>query len=153
MSAPTEATLKRLFARCGNRCAFPKCPVQIFDGKVLFGEACHIKGAKPGSARYDPNQTPEERHSYENLIVMCGNHHGVIDADEESYTVERIQKLKTDQENAAPPMTDQLASHAAILFIDNSIKSVNQSGGITADTVHIENYHAAATSQSTLSPV
>lgn len=151
MNSPSEATLKRLFARCGNRCAFPRCPVQIFDGRVLFGEACHIKGAKPSSARYDPNQTPEERYSYENLIVMCANHHGVIDADEESYTVGRLRKLKTEQENASPPMDDQLANRAAILFMDNSIKSINQSGGITAETVHIENYHAVGATHAALS--
>lgn len=151
-SDPSEATLKRLFARCQNRCAFPRCRVQIFDGKVLLGEVCHIKGAKPGSARYDPAQTAEQRHSYDNLIILCNNHHGVIDADVESYTVERLLKLKADQQNGSSPVPDDIANQAVFLLMENSVRSANQSGGITAGTVNIENYHATDTSEPTRTP-
>jgi hypothetical protein len=86
LTRPTDATIKRLFARSGNRCAFPKCPVEI--------EMCHIKAARPGGPRYDPLQSAAERHGYDNLILLCGTHHSVIDDDEEVYTVERLIKMK-----------------------------------------------------------
>jgi hypothetical protein len=134
---PTDATVKRLFARSGNRCAFPKCTVEIVQGDTLVGEICHIKAARPDGPRYDPNQTSAERHGYENLILLCGTHHTVIDADDEAYTVERLIKMKNDHEQRVTPIPDDRAASATQLLIDQSIRAINQSGGITAHTVNI----------------
>jgi hypothetical protein len=89
-SGPRVSDIKVLFARSGNRCAFPKCAAALSDGDTALGEMCHIKGAKPAAARYDPNQTPEERHSAENLILLCPNHHTVVDADERPRTMKGL---------------------------------------------------------------
>jgi hypothetical protein len=80
-TAPGAATVKRLFALSGNRCAFPKCTSLLVDGTKVVGKICHIKAQSKGGPRYDPNQTQVERHGYDNLILMCGRHHDVIDAD------------------------------------------------------------------------
>jgi hypothetical protein len=149
-TAPASTTVKRLFALSGNQCAFPKCSAAIVDGKTVVGEVCHIKAAKPGGPRYDRTQTATERHSYENLILLCGTHHTVIDADEEAYTVGRILKMKNEHERREPSMSDESASLGAALLIDNSVKSLNQSGGITAQTVTIHNY--PQTSEPTRAP-
>jgi hypothetical protein len=138
--APALATVKRLFALSANQCAFPKCSTPLVDGKTVVGEVCHIKAAKPGGARYDHTQAATERHGYENLILLCGTHHTVIDADEEAYTVGRLVKMKNEHERIECSMSDKSASLGAALLIDNSIKSLNQSGGITAQTVTIHNY-------------
>ena len=149
-SGPTTTTLKRLFAVSGNQCAFPKCQAPLVDpasGKVT-GRICHIKGRKPGSPRYDPRQTDAERHSFENLVLMCPIHHDVIDAGEESYTVERLQGIKAVHEATHPcgsEPTDEvtrqfLASIEGNVVIDGSIifflvtsRSVHQ--WITVDTM------------------
>jgi hypothetical protein len=140
LTRPTERTIKRLFALSGNRCAFPKCTetiVQLTTGIVL-GEVCHIKAASPAGPRFDPQQTAAERHGYANLILMCAKHHTVIDADEESYTVERLLKLKATHESTiAAPIADDVAATAVKLLIQQPVVSVNQSGGITARTVYI----------------
>ena len=80
-SGPGITDIKALFARSGNRCAFPKCSAAIVDDKTLLGEVAHIKGARLGAPRYDATQAPEERHGYANLILLCPNHHTVIDSD------------------------------------------------------------------------
>ena len=73
MARPSEAVAKKLYAMSGNRCAFPKChePL-VHEGKVT-GQICHIKGARPGSARYNSNQNDEERHGFENLDSHVSN--------------------------------------------------------------------------------
>jgi len=134
-TGPGITDIKVLFARSGNRCAFPKCSAAIVDGETLLGEVAHIKGAKPGSPRFDPNQSPDERHAYPNLILLCANHHTVVDSDEEAYTVERLQRMKAAHEAGSQPISETDATRAAPLFIDNSIMSVGQSGGVTAGTV------------------
>lgn len=100
MKRVSEAVTKRLFAVSGNICAFPKCPLPLTDaqsGKVT-GRICHVKARNPSGPRYDASQTDEERHAFENLILMCPIHHDVIDADETSYTVERLLQIKADHE-------------------------------------------------------
>lgn len=100
MSQPSLPTVKRLFAVSGNICAFLKCTMPLIDGSgSVIGQICHIKGKNAGSARYDIAQTNEQRNAFENLIVMCLVHHKVIDDDEESYPVEKLQKLKIAHEN------------------------------------------------------
>ncbi len=78
---PSQAVIKRLFTHSGNRCAFPKCTSPIVQKTTIVGEICHIKAASPHGPRYDPEQTAEERHGYENLVLLCANHHTIIDDD------------------------------------------------------------------------
>jgi hypothetical protein len=137
LTRPSDTTIKRLFARSGNRCAFPKCAVEIVQGDTLVGEICHIKAARPGGPRYDPNQSAAGRHGYDNLILLCGTHHTVIDDDEEAYTVDRLIKMKTDHEQSATPIPDDRTTSGTQLLIDQSVSAINQSGGIAARTVNI----------------
>jgi hypothetical protein len=135
-AGPTLSTIKRLFARSANRCAFPKCTATLTDGKTVVGKVCHIKGTRPGSARYDPEQSTAERHGFDNLILMCGRHHDVIDDDDEAYTVQRLLKMKADHQSRSQHIDEDFTERAAQLFISQAVASVNQSGGITAHTVH-----------------
>src|ERR1700677_888475 len=98
--SPSRPTFKRLFGLSGNRCAFPDCSTRLVDRATgsIVGEACHIKGEKPTAARYDANQTNAERHDFENLILLCGCHHKVIDDNAATYTLELLQQMKKDHE-------------------------------------------------------
>ena len=114
MTTPRMSTIKRLFAVSGNQCAFPGCPQSLVDtntGKVT-GKICHIKARSPRWPRYDPSQTNEERHAFENLLLMCQRHHDIIDFDVETYTVEKLQEIKQQHEaqsSGEPTITDELA--------------------------------------------
>jgi hypothetical protein len=141
-TGPSQTTIKRLFAHSGNRCAFPRCSVMLVQGETVVGEICHIKGANPSGQRYDPQQTPAQRHSYDNLLLLCANHHTTIDDDPEAYTVQRLVRMKADHE--ARMKTDHETSsvllsvdRGAQLLVDKSVSTVNQSGGITAHTVQL----------------
>jgi hypothetical protein len=143
------ANVKRLFAQSGNRCAFPKCVSAIVTGNTIVGEVCHIKAANPGGPRYNEQQTPDERHGYANLILLCGNHHTIVDDDEEAYTVERLMKMKADHQKKFTPLSEKEAEHGARTLTTRSATSVGQSGGVTAHTIN--NYNMSDTAQS--SPV
>ncbi|MDB5978359.1 MAG: endonuclease [Nevskia sp.] len=144
-STPTTAVLKRLFAVSGNRCAFPKCEHRLVQQDTLIGEVCHIKAASDNGPRGDVSLPPEQRHSYENLILLCANHHTVVDDDPEAYTVDRLLKMKKDHEArwATEPNGD--SERGAQLLLAQLVSSNGQSGGITAHTVHqVINVHAPA---------
>jgi len=108
------------------------------EGDTLFGEVCHIKGKNPGSPRHDLGQTQEQRNDFANLILLCPNHHAVIDADTDAYTVERLQKMKSDHESTAAPISDNEAQQAAATYI--GLASVGQTGGIAAQNLNAQNF-------------
>ncbi len=101
---PIKEKDKRIvFARCGNRCSFPGCD-QIIASKgdstnyTNTGELAHIKGDKEDSSRYDPNQSDKERNSPDNLILLCGTHHKMIDDQPDVYTVDKLTEMKYQHE-------------------------------------------------------
>src|ERR1039458_8886686 len=83
----TVATAKILFALSGNRCAFADpatglgCEKELArpEWRRVRAQICHIRGERPDAARYDVSQTNDERRHFDNLIVMCPNHHYEID--------------------------------------------------------------------------
>ena len=96
---PTPSTIRALFAKSGNVCAFPKCEHKLVEDDNLYvSEVCHIEAAEPQGPRYNPNSTDDERRGYSNLILLCHAHHRRIDFDENTYTVEVLRHLKTQGE-------------------------------------------------------
>jgi hypothetical protein len=143
-TGPSEVVVRQLFARSGNRCAFPRCGTEIVQGGTTIGQVCHIKSPKPGGPRFDPKQSAAERHGYDNLILLCANHHKVVDDDEEAYTVDRLIKMRSDHERRTTgTLGDELVERAARLLIDQSVASQNQSGGIMAHTINVHHVHLA----------
>ncbi len=134
---PSLSTIKALFAKSSNRCAFPKCTVNIVQDGTLLSHICHIKGANPGSARYDAAQHDIERHSDANLIILCPNHHSVIDDDYETYTVARLRRMKMEHEAHAEPLDSAVTGAAATILGGVFVSSKGQTGGITSGTVHV----------------
>lgn len=100
ISRPSQATVKRLFAVSGNRCAFPECtnPLVEPESGTVVGEICHIRAQNTNGPRYDEGQTDEARHGFENLILLCPGHHKVVDADPERYTVTWLLGVKAGHE-------------------------------------------------------
>ncbi|MBU3907003.1 MAG: HNH endonuclease [Nanoarchaeota archaeon] len=99
----SERVKKIVFGRCGNRCAFPDCNQLIAFKEdsseyANVGELAHIKGDKPRTARYDSNQSDTERNSADNLILLCGTHHKIIDDQEDKYSIERLIEIKENHE-------------------------------------------------------
>jgi hypothetical protein len=136
-SGPSTATIKRLFAESGNRCAFPKCTSPIVEGKTVVGKICHIRAREKGGPRFDANQTPAERHHYDNLILLCGRHHDVIDDDPDAYTVDHLQKMKSERMPNVGVLSEKQVEQGVRLLLDQSLSTTHQSGGITAHTVNI----------------
>jgi hypothetical protein len=89
-----------------NCCAFPNCNVAIAEGTSLVGEICHISAANAAGPRFDGQQTEEQRQSYDNLILLCANHHKVIDDDVVAYSVTRLLAMKATHESGDRPLPD-----------------------------------------------
>jgi hypothetical protein len=105
----SEKTKRALAARADWGCSFTGCTQRTVgpseeapDGVAMIGEAAHICGAAsgPGSRRYDPDMTPEQRSSIENGIWLCATHARLIDRDEVTYDAAKLRAMKRERETA-----------------------------------------------------
>ena len=96
----SEQDIKLLWGRAAARCSFPECKIRLTDDKKLasdsypLGEQAHIVGASKSATRGKSNLTRKERDSYYNLILLCPNHHTIIDKNPEDYTIEKLHLLQ-----------------------------------------------------------
>jgi hypothetical protein len=65
---------------------------------ILLGERVHIEALEKKGPRYNKNQTPQQRNSFENLMLMCPNHHTKIDKNFRKYTAKVLKKIKQEHE-------------------------------------------------------
>lgn len=133
--AISDKSIKLLWSNAAGRCSFSSCGEKLTVAEAAgyapytLGEMAHIKGNKPGSNRYDENQTDKERDSYENLILLCPTHHTLIDKaeNEEHYRIEMLHEMKVEHETAVANRldgvkieeVDQLKDQLSILLAEN----------------------------------
>ncbi len=60
----------------------------------MIGRICHIEAAQPDGKRFNHAMSNEERRSFNNLLLLCGDHHTVIDSDEDRYSVTHLRQMK-----------------------------------------------------------
>jgi hypothetical protein len=101
----SESVKVMLYARSGNRCAYPGCPVTlVFTEKqagavVNFGRAAHIVAESPKGPRGRSPMSLAERNSYENGVVLCSPHHtDVVDSFPEKFPVRLLREWKKAHE-------------------------------------------------------
>jgi hypothetical protein len=102
----TPKSIKILWGNAAGRCSFTDCQCRLCtqdagaSAPYTLGEMAHICGEKPGANRHDQSQTPEERDGYDNLILLCPNHHTLIDKteNEKRYGVAELKRMKSDHE-------------------------------------------------------
>lgn len=96
------STIRRLDTLSGNQCAMPNCtkPLIAEDGISIISKICHIEAASKNGPRWNPNMNDDDRRHYSNLILLCDEHHVIIDnrENENSYSTELLQKWKRDHE-------------------------------------------------------
>src|SRR3989442_14479993 len=77
--------LKLLFLRSRGVCAFPNCnklldePATEKDDPVVLGCIAHIIADSRQGPRGVAELNDEDRNKYGNLILLCGDHHKLID--------------------------------------------------------------------------
>lgn len=102
-----------------------------------IGKAAHIKAAASGGPRYDPNQTSEERASFENDQWACANCADIIDRNDSAYTVEQLVKIKEEAEQRAEARVGVIpAESTAIRPIPTSIKRAIQQYCLVEEARH-----------------
>lgn len=98
----TLKTHKLLWGQSGNRCAICNKELckkaEIEDIKILIGEECHIVAKSENGPRGKNVLPMEKRDELSNLILLCKNHHSMIDKNIKDYPVETLIETKKKHE-------------------------------------------------------
>ena len=96
------STVRRLDTLSGNECAHPNCSKKLIaeDGISIISKICHIAAASKEGPRFDSEMTDDERRGFDNLILLCDEHHVIIDnkANEEVYPTSLLKIWKSEHE-------------------------------------------------------
>jgi hypothetical protein len=85
-------------------CSHPECKVRLVlegaddDMTVTVGQAAHIVARADRGPRGDASMSGWRRHGYDNLILLCGHHHAMVDRQSRQYSVEDLRGWKAEHE-------------------------------------------------------
>lgn len=100
--AISNKTRKVLWTKTGNRCAMCRQKLVVEETEVdeesIVGDECHIVSEKPDGPRFDPTFPKSKIDTGNNLIVLCKNHHKMVDDQVETYTAKVLRVIKRNHQ-------------------------------------------------------
>ena len=102
--ALSEKDVKLLWGRSASRCSFADCRIKLTQDKASssdafpLGEQAHIVAEEHDGSRGQSCLTDKERNSYFNHILLCPNHHTIIDKNPDDYPIEKLHMIKEEHE-------------------------------------------------------
>jgi hypothetical protein len=99
-----EKESKALIALSGGVCAFPGCPKRLVepgnasDDAAFLGEMAHIIADSRQGPRGVSPMSDEDRDKHTNLVLLCGDHHTIIDDQPRTYSVSVLRRINEDHE-------------------------------------------------------
>ena len=98
-----RTTRRRLDTLSGNQCAWPDCAKKLIaeDGESIISKICHIEAASKNGPRFNSDMNDDERRHFNNLILLCDEHHTIIDnkEHEKKYPVPLLKEWKRTHES------------------------------------------------------
>lgn len=90
--------VKLLWGKAGGRCSFPECRKELSEKTIVLGEQGHIIAKNEDGPRGKGSLHRDVRDKYENMILLCTEHHTLIDKDPGQYSVDSLIEMKKDHE-------------------------------------------------------
>lgn len=110
MSNISTKVRKELWGKAAGRCSICKRKLTLDDDShTNISNECHIVSKKKNGPRHIEGLNDYD--SYDNLILLCRNHHVEVDTNVNKYTIEELNKIKRQHER----------------YINNQLKSENKS--------------------------
>jgi hypothetical protein len=126
-----DADISLLWGKAAGHCSFPGCneDCSIYlkkTGHTTIGEMAHVIARSTSGPR---GGTSAGEDKYENLILLCPNHHTTVDKAPDDFPVEMLLRWKTEHEERtrvaleAPALSTQseLYAYARRLLSQNGL--------------------------------
>lgn len=124
--APSPQTKYQLIAKAAGRCQF--CNKWLFNDPITLTDnndsnLAHIIASSPDGPRGDSVLSHELSNKIDNLMLMCTEHHHLIDNNEKIYTAEVLRELKKERESRINDLTESCTlSQTEIVIFQSPIK-------------------------------
>ena len=121
------ADLKLLWCRSGGICAICRKGLSLPETAGVIGQMAHIVAHSNGGPRADPTFPLESLNDYENLILLCPNHHKEVDLRVDKWTVKALKTVKKQSENWVSRRLDaENKAGTKCLFVISGASSVGK---------------------------
>lgn len=127
MSIPLSETKILAFAS-GGICAFPECGCSLVNHQAgesgtVVGEYAHIVAEQRQGPRGRAEMSDEARNKAANLVLLCNEHHTVIDRNPHIYSVHVLRQLKADHEKCIASATEKKLPPPAVVLTTETVHS------------------------------
>ncbi len=130
----SEKTIKIVWARAGGICSYPGCykslilsPESPDDPHAVLGEMAHIVGHSEDGPRGEGPFRGADRDGPDNLLLLCTDHHTLIDQQPESYSPAHLYSMKDEHERwvreRLSPDQRFLQSYASHKLVEDTLHS------------------------------
>lgn len=129
-----DKEMKALFLKSGNLCAFPDCDQSLLleatatDQQAVVGEMAHIVADSRQGPRGRDVLADQDRNKETNLILLCRNHHRIIDTQPLTYSIPVLRQMKRDHEariqSRLKPKAGESSQTPKTEILQNTILSV-----------------------------
>lgn len=125
---PTKATINILFGKAAGRCQFDGCNKSVLFDDITLAQynksnVAHIVASSPNGARGDPVRSHQLSDKLENLMLLCPDHHKLIDDYEADYPEERLLEMKESHEQAIAAQCDLIYKEPSeVIVFESPIK-------------------------------
>lgn len=126
MSRVPENEIKMLVAKSSGRCAYTGCSKFLITisshgaTSIFSGRIAHIVARSEKGPRGKSKMTENDRHCHKNLILLCEDHHTLIDKRPAVYTEQILLEMKKKHEQKSFKWYENLTlPHSSI---DSSVK-------------------------------
>jgi hypothetical protein len=116
-----------LWGRSGNRCPFPDCrrpltrEAEETKRDTNLSQEAHIVADCDEGPRGASSMTKKQRDAYPNRVLLCLEHHKIVDDDPDYWTVDRLLEMKAKHEAWVESVTsaeEDSALAAALIYAE-----------------------------------
>lgn len=95
--------VKQLWALSAGRCNYPSCRTVCVikstrDGQAIVGDIAHVIAHSASGPRFDATYSTQSLDSYDNWILLCPNHHRLVDSLPSAYPTQVLRRWKLEHE-------------------------------------------------------
>ncbi len=135
-SSIDSKTQNRLWGMAAGRCEI--CNKLLYMDSFVgaegnYAELAHIHAVSQSGPRYKRGMTKEEKNDVSNLMLLCSEHHHMVDTDEKFFSEGYLKKLKSEHEQWVREITD--ISNKQTCQIVTYLSMVNVSEEFFSDSI------------------
>ena len=150
----SEKTAKIVWARAAGLCSYPDCfkllivsPERPNDPHAVLGEIAHIVGHSEEGPRGEELFRGIDRDSPENLLLLCAEHHTLIDQQQDRYSTSWLYRVKDEHEKW---VRERISSNQHFPQLSVDLQQVSETLSITNEAFDVRNLLAGQLAASSI---